>query len=493
MKKIIVPLSVAIVALFGGCISKTDVKVTPSLKEELSDAHLEVTGQIPSWLIGSLLRNGPVAVAIDGKTNHWLDGLAMLHAFSFHEGKVDYTNKFLHTDAYETVFKKHSLDYDGFTSDPCRSLFKRLFTAFFPKASSLHNANVNIAKMADQYVALTEVPLPVRFDPKTLETLGVLDYEDKLPHAKCWESAHPHVDFSKKETISYLIDYGKTSTYTLYKMKDGSLTREIVGKIPVEEPSYMHSFALTQNYVIFTAFPFVVKPLDFITKNKPFIKNFRWEPERGTQFIVVNRKTGEVLGSYKTKPFFAFHHANAFEKEGTLYVDIVCYDNPSVIDDVADHAKTSFHPENPGNLRVERFKLSLKSGLISSEILFDKPVEFPKVNGFYDGLPYRYLYVIDPRDRVTSRDLRPIYKIDTETKEVTEWVEKGCYPGEPIFVPAPNATSEDEGVCLVVVLDEKDHRSFLLVLDGKTFKEMARAKVPHAIPPGLHGQHYPTL
>ncbi len=32
------------------------------------------------------------------------------------------------------------------------------------------------------------------------------------------------------------------------------------------------------------------------------------------------------------------------------------------------------------------------------------------------------------------------------------WEQPGLYPSEPIFVPSPNATKEDEGVILSVVI-----------------------------------------
>ena len=76
----------------------------------------------------------------------------------------------------------------------------------------------------------------------------------------------------------------------------------------------MHSFAVTDHYVILTEFPFVVQPWELMTSGKAFIKNFVWKPERGTQFIVIDRKDGHVVGKYTTESFFAFHHANAFEQ-----------------------------------------------------------------------------------------------------------------------------------------------------------------------------------
>lgn len=46
-------------------------------------------GQLPTWLKGILLRNGPGMHTIgDTKYNHWFDGLALLHSFTFKNGKL---------------------------------------------------------------------------------------------------------------------------------------------------------------------------------------------------------------------------------------------------------------------------------------------------------------------------------------------------------------------------------------------------------------------
>ena len=67
------------------------------------------------------------------------------------------------------------------------------------------------------------------------------------------------------------------------------------------------------------------------------------------------------------------------------------------------------------------------------------------------------------------------------------------YPGEPVFVPAPGATAEDDGVLLSVILDPERGTSSLLVLDAATLAERARAEVPHHIPHGFHGQYFGGL
>lgn len=497
MKKIAIVLTFIFIMLALYALFQKP-KVKAELGEEISNQSLETKGSIPDWLAGTLVRNGPVYVTVHGKTNaHWFDGLAMLHAFSFQNGQVWYSNRFLRTDAYKTVFEKGSLRYAGFASDPCRSIFKRLFTHFVPHKAgvSLPNANVNVAKIADEYVALTETPLPVHFDPQTLETLGVLDYQDQLPHERSWESAHPHHDAARQETLNYLVEYGRISKYVLYRIKEGSSAREIIAELPVEEPSYMHSFSVTENYVIFTEYPFVVNPLDLIMKNRGFITNFIWDPERGTQFIVIARQTGEVVGKYKTAPFFSFHHANAFEEEGKIVLDIICYEDPHVITELAGQyrpdARVSRHLGEHIQERLERFTLTLNTGEIKGDVVFKDSVEFPRINDKFDGKPYRYLYLVDPRDpTLDDNSPRMLYKVDRETKESNKWSERACYPGEPVFVPSPQAKEEDEGVILAVVLNLEKRASFLLVLDGKTFKEIGRAEVMHAIPPGLHGQYF---
>jgi carotenoid cleavage dioxygenase-like enzyme len=78
--------------------------------------------------------------------------------------------------------------------------------------------------------------------------------------------------------------------------------------------------------------------------------------------------------------------------------------------------------------------------------------------------------------------------IDVDERKATRWGEPGCYPGEPVFIAAPDSQVENEGVLLSVVFDAQRRTSFLLVLDAQTLSEVARADVPHHVPFGFHGQ-----
>ena len=77
-------------------------------------------------------------------------------------------------------------------------------------------------------------------------------------------------------------------------------------------------------------------------------------------------------------------------------------------------------------------------------------------------------------------------QLDLVEKKTKNWYEEGAVPSEPLFVARPGATEEDDGVVISMV-SEKNGGDYALVLDGITFKEIARAKFPYGLPYGLHG------
>ncbi|MBW3590353.1 MAG: carotenoid oxygenase family protein, partial [Actinobacteria bacterium] len=53
-----------------------------SLEDEVELAEAPVSGSIPAWLSGTLVRTGPAKFEVgQQKYNHWFDGLGMLHRF----------------------------------------------------------------------------------------------------------------------------------------------------------------------------------------------------------------------------------------------------------------------------------------------------------------------------------------------------------------------------------------------------------------------------
>jgi carotenoid cleavage dioxygenase-like enzyme len=455
------------------------------LEQETTIERLELDGSLPAWLSGTLLRNGPARFDVgDSSLNHWFDGLAMLHRFSFDEGEVSYANRFLRSRAWHASEEEGAISYREFASDPCRSFFSRVATMFAPEASGsgTDNANVNITRFGDRFVALTEVPLPIEFDPVTLETAGVVDYEKKVKGV--FTTAHPHQDPVTGELVNYMLHLGPRSFYRVYSQAPGSTRQRQIAAIPVRRPAYMHSFAITERYIVLAEFPFTFNPIAMALSGRPFIENYHWKPERGTRFVVVDKAAGKVRSRHQGAACFAFHHVNAFEDGDQLVIDMAGYDDHSIVRSLYLDNLRSGNPVPHSRLR--RFRLPLDGGDAADETIGDVTPELPRIDyGRRNGRDYRFVYGIGGSDERTFVDL--LTKLDVHDGSAVTWSEDGCYPGEPVFVREPGTDGEDDGVVLSVVLDADSGSSFLLVLDARTLEERARARVPHHIPFGFHG------
>ncbi len=456
-----------------------------SLQHEVYEPALPVEGDLPDWLTGTLLRNGPAQFGVgDQAYNHWFDGHAMLHAFRMVDGTVEYRNRFVASKSRQEALRQGEIVRSEFATDPCMSIFGRVMSMFDPQPTD--NASINVARLDDAYVALTETPLPVRFDPETLETAGVVAFEDDIDVDT--STAHPHVEPETGRTLSYAASFGRPSEYKILGVPPGEATRKVVARLNVDRPSYMHSFGMTERYVILSEWPLVVNPLDLLLRGKPFIENFEWQPERGTRFRVLRKSDGAEVATCPADPAFGFHHVNAFERGDEVVCDIVTYPDASIIDDLYLDRLRSDAP-TPGTGYLHRYRLPLDGGSAPSTLQSEERIELPRIHdGHATSQPYRFVYGVGTHTPGNFTD--QLVRMNVETGTVQTWHQDGTYPGEPVFVPRPGGTDEGDGVVLSVVLHPTEERSFLLVLDADSWTERARATVPHAVPFGFHGQFF---
>lgn len=453
-----------------------------NLEKEQSINNLKITGKIPQWLKGSLIRTSPAKFNA-GKKNlrHWFDGYAMLHQFNFNQGEVSYQNRFIQSKAYRGIKKKNKVTRGEFATDPCQNIFQHFFN-YFRSPKLTDNANVNVTKVGEEFIAMTETPLPIRFDKKNLTTKGYYKYADKKDGNVT--VAHPHFD-KENNLYSYLVEFGYQSAYHLYKMNLKTRKRKVFASIPVERPAYMHSFGFTKNYIILTEFPLVVNPLKLKFSRKPFIENYKWKPELGTRFHIVNKHNGH----YKTftgEPIFAFHHVNAWEHDQHIIIDLIGHKNASIIDEL--YLNNLRNNKVSGAGRLVRIDISLEGRTLIDKVLSYSDIELPKINYAYNGKKYNILHAAANKNEGNFLD--SLMRRNLEKEKEIWWHEQNKYPGEPVFVPSPQATREDDGLILSVVLDAEKENSFLLILDAETYKEVARAKLPHHIPFGFHGNFF---
>ncbi|PSQ24507.1 beta-carotene 15,15'-monooxygenase [Halobacteriales archaeon QS_9_67_17] len=466
-----------------------------SLSTETTVA-LPVEGSLPEWLSGSLVRNGPGSFSVgDGSVDHWFDGLAMLTRFTFDDG-VRYSNRFLRTDAYEAA---RAGRFDGGFATGESTLRERLWNAF--RGDPYDNTNIILERIGDEYLALTESPRWVRVDPTSLETLGHRRYDGPAPSGDL-ACAHLRYDPDRDLHVNVETEFGRPSYYHVYAMRSPE-RRKLLASVPTDRPSYMHSFALTPDYVVLTAFPFDVNPLAFFKPGRqgPFVENFRWRPDAGTTVYVINRHGGGVVGEATAPPVFGFHHVNAYQTDGDVVFDLETLPDADAVDSL-DLAALRAGQLDAVAGRLDRYRVTDPAGepTVERTARFATGTGLPTVSPATRLHEHRYVYA-QGTDTPVTRWPRAVRKVDTVTGRVTEWSDDTPV-SEPIFVPRSGsarptdderAHSADDGVVLTVTLDHEAGRSTLVVLDGETLTERARAPLPHALPFDFHGRFFPEL
>lgn len=458
---------------------------------EETSATLEVEGSLPPWLDGTHLRNGPGAFEVGGQAlTHWFDGLALVRRYGFdpETGTVDYRVRFLRSETYREARDGRLSTAQFGTPRGFGGLRARLTRLLGPTLTD--NASVSFARVGDRLAAVTETPRMVELDPETLATRETFEYDDDL--SLTGALGHLHADPARGESTNLGVRYGRQSEYVLTRRPDGATGREVLARLEVDRPSYVHSFALTPDYAVLTLSPWVTRPRDLLLA-ETFLEAFSWAPERGTRFLVVDRETGAVVARHQTDPFLVFHHLGAFVTEHSVVVDLVAHPDHRAVTGLRLAALRAGDPLPTGRLR--RYRLPLDGGRVTSETLHDGTVEFPTLDygaavGRRDPHRWAYLAAAEPESSVGLPTR--IDRLDLQTGDRCSWARPGTYPGEPLFVPRTawdGRAETDEGVLLVELLDPAADRTDLVVLDAATLDRRAVVELPHRLPLGFHGQY----
>jgi beta,beta-carotene 9',10'-dioxygenase len=191
-------------------------------------------------------------------------------------------------------------------------------------------------------------------------------------------------------------------------------------------------------------------------------------PLRGLRFHVVAKDSGQRIATAESEAVFAFHHANAFERGDELVLDLVTYPDSGIIDQLyLSRLRTGEPVDAVGSLYRYVIPLDTRTSGVQKHRIADSSIELPRIDyGRVAG--HRYRMVWGTGNRQPGNFLDSLVRVDVETGKCAVWAEPGCYPGEPVFVAAPGASDEGDGLLLSVVLDARRNMSFLLILDARS-------------------------
>ena len=432
-------------------------------REEGDAPDLQIEGELPRELDGTLHRIGPNPYFPPSMRYHWFDGDGMVHAITMRDGRASYRNRYVRTAGLMAEVKAG------------RSLFGGLLAApkeMAPEGPYKNAANTNIIGYANRLLALWEAGLPHELRPGTLETVGPYDFRGKLSGPM---TAHPKFDPETRELLFF--GYQPFPPYVSWHR--ANTAGELVESLPIDSglPVMMHDFITTPNHAIFFVCPSVFR-IENIAKGLPPLV---WEPEHGTKIGVMNRKSHEVKW-FHTDPFYVFHFLNAYEEGDTLVVDGCRMES-------LDMTGNSFGAPP----LAHRFTLNMKSGSVHTEQTDDVSSEFPRLDERRAGLKHRFGYFAGRRpanSRPAGAGFDVLIKRDY-TKTSHEILDLGAHmtPSEPVFVPRSESSGEEEGYVLAVWYDARLDRSEVTVTDAANFAKppIARIKLNHRVPFGFHG------
>ena len=411
--------------------------------------------------------------------NHWFDGLAMLHRFSLErrEGLLR-----------QPVSRDPGLPRGaGHRPDLVRRVRHRPLPVAVPagdrrssRRRSRDNANVNLVKLGERFIAMTETPIPVQFDPDTLAAAGVA-YE--APGQLT--TAHPHLDRASGGMLNYAAKLGPRSTYRFFLLRPGGDSPEVIGSAPVREPAYMHSFGLTERWLVLAEFPFVVNPPSLLLSGRPYIENFRWKPERGHAVSPVRpldrARHGPVHDGREVRvsPRQRLRGGRRGGRRRLHLPGRRASSRTSISSGCARASRCSRGPpralpdrarRRPGDQRAA----TRRAARARADQLH--PLQRAAV-------PLR----LGRRDQGRlARDDRQGRSGGAHLQRVGRGRLLSRRAGVRGAARTPSARTR--ACCCRSCSDGGTERSFLLVLDAGSLEELARAEVPHHIPFGFHGQ-----
>ncbi|MBI5277049.1 MAG: carotenoid oxygenase family protein [Burkholderiales bacterium] len=447
---------------------------------EFDDTPVEVKGELPAWLRGNLLLNGPALWELpQGSYGHWFDGLAMLHRIRLGQGEATYRSRFMLSDDYRRSTAMGRPAMSGFGTDDLPGLWRRLRGIFSPQVTD--NASVVMSQVGGGWAAATESPRMVAFDPDSLQTRGPVCFDDKLVlHLM---SAHG-INDAAGDYWNVGIEFGPQCTYKLFRVKKGSLTREVVGSFKCKEPGYLHGFAMTPKHAVIWETAWRAQPLAFMFSGKSYMDHFRWKPEGGSRIHTVSLADGKVQ-SWDVPAMVCFHAVQAYEDAQGVVAELAVYADASVMRELMLEVRRQGTPLKCVP-RLARYRLH--AGQSRAEPEFFGPLcELAQVH------PSRWTrsratlaWGASAAGDFTSAFLDRTVRIELDTGHWTTWQRGGAIQLEPLFVAPEGATGEEEGVLLVPTLADGDTGTVIGVVDPARMTAMAELHLPQVVPFGFH-------
>jgi carotenoid cleavage dioxygenase-like enzyme len=449
---------------------------------------LEVTGELPIGLNGTLFRNGPNPqfTPLDPRQHHWFAGDGMIHAFTVRDGRASYRNRWVRTHRWEAENAAgHALPRSfGKPQDPHSNIPGTGVPGTGIPDTDIPDtgvANTNIVWHAGRLLALEEAHLPFELDRATLATRGVQNFGGALEGPF---TAHPKIDPVTGDLVFFgYAASGRLTTDMTYGTiaADGTVTRFERFEAPYS--SMVHDFAVTERHVVFPILPLHGSQARAQEGRMPYA----WEPALGAHIGIIRPDRGIAsLRWFRAETGYVFHVLNAWDEGSRIIVDVMQYDEPPLF------PRADGRTSDPAAARARLVRWTLDpdagSDAFKQTRLDGMSGEFPRLDERRAGRPNRYgAFAGESRD---DGGLDSIVWLDLVSGQRAAYtLPAGDAVSEPVFVQRGRVAPEGDGWLLAVVWRGAEKRSDLIVLDtgGVEKGPVGTVRLPHRVPFGFHG------
>jgi all-trans-8'-apo-beta-carotenal 15,15'-oxygenase len=442
---------------------------------------VEVDGRLPAFLRGSCILNGPARFARAGlRYRHWLDGDGMVCAFRFSDEGVSLTNRFVRSTKFvqeeaagRPIFRTFGTSFEG--------------DALLRGVGLESPANVSVYPYRGRLLAFGEQGLPWELDPITLETRGRFTFDGQLNEIAPF-SAHPKIDHDTGELFNFGVSFAQDRpALNVFRFGgDGRLVYR--RRIALPYAASIHDFAVSGEHVVFYVTPLLLDVKAMLQDGATVMDALSWQPERGSQLIILSRQTGDLVSSIPIGHRYCLHLVNAFERDGRLHVDVVEYEKPLYPEyQIVPNLFTDTFRGHPVRFLVDPAACAI---LDRRDISYACSPDFPAHDLAATGHAYGEFWMlgIGKAGRAGRKFFDQLVRIDWETGGADVYqAPPGHYlGGEPAFVPQPGEPGS--GVVICQSFDAEHTASSMVVFDAFDVASgpMATLRLPAPMPLLFH-------
>jgi carotenoid cleavage dioxygenase-like enzyme len=362
------------------------------------------------------------------------------------------------------------------------------------------NTNIQTWRLSGDSVAFstTDSPVITTFDVESLQTQGTLTYPAGIGKILL-SASHPHYlpGSSNSQLVNFVVDLIGLKEHEITVFKMGKDHKQIpFGKVTVPYVPYIHSFAVTAHHMLLFVYPLSFQEVCVLEFN-PLIDCLHWLQQNASMFAFKfdGSPNSSPSMSIEMPSHFVMHHVNAYEDDQSFWVDTCAFDSAAPFTSKYVHANLdamrnrSERNQVPAWPNYKSFRIDRSSGVVEAterelrdQDGFVYTIDFPFVNPNLDSRKHCKVWGVSAYAQNSSEysdwAVVGVDVCSNATVNTKVWYSANQFPSEPIFVQRPGSDVEDDGVVLSLVLDGGNSTSYLLVLEPKSLKEMARAYLP---------------